>query len=179
MRLSNACLGVSMVVVTCVLAGCPFGDGGGGDTLPAQATQCPADIQDKPATERTVEMGDAVGTTFEPWTDGEGIPMLHGGQGASMITPAIRVEADPAEGDEACYRVRLENDYQGQVSSFPDAKDALQVNVHFTRQGDFFVSDGDIYDALSYPQVDRPLQVIAQVIGNGFQGTRAVKVVLK
>lgn len=173
-----------------LLLGCPPGGGGdggaggAGDTagLPPQAVQCPTNFaEDFPAT-RAVLLGTGTGASFTPYTEGQSVPLYHGNQGLNMIAPTLRVEALDSEGDTACFRVRLDDDYQGAIPEVPDAVDSVQLNVHFLRQGTFFVSDGYLYDAFSYSAdllhgVD--LKVTATVQGPGFQATTTTNVTLE
>lgn len=171
-----------------LLLGCPPGGGGegggGGDaaSLPEQAVQCPTNFpEDFPAT-RQIAIGTGTGADFASYSAGQTAKLWHGNQGLNMITPSIQVEALPSEGEDACFRVRLDNDYQGAIPDVPDAVDSVQANVHFVRQGSSFVSDGSIYDAFSYSRdllIGVDLKITATVQGPGFQGTTTVHVTLQ
>ncbi len=171
-----------------LLLGCPPGGGGegggGGDaaSLPEQAVQCPTNFpEDFPET-RQIAIGTGTGADFAPYAAGQTAKLWHGNQGLNMITPSIQVEALPSEGEDACFRVRLDNDYQGAIPDVPDAVDSVQANVHFVRQGSSFVSDGSIYDAFSYSRdllIGVDLKITATVQGPGFQGTTTVHVTLQ
>ncbi len=60
-----------------------------------------------PAETRTLTIGDESG----PWTDGQEVPLIWGGQGGIMVTPVLRIEGDPAPGEDTlCVLVTLVNE---------------------------------------------------------------------
>ena len=176
------------LVLASSLLGCPPGGGGegggGGDaaSLPPQAVQCATNFPDDFPTTRQIAIGTGTGADFAPYAAGQTADLWHGNQGLNMITPSIQVEALPSDGDDACLRVRLDNDYQGAIPDVPDAVDSVQANVHFRRQGSSFVSEGYVYDAFSYSRdllIGVDLEITATVQGPGFQGTTTVHVTLQ
>jgi len=86
------------VAAALMLLGC------GDDTGPVCRDPNPAIT---PAETRALTIGDAAG----PWTDGQEVPLVYGGQGGIMVTPVIRVEGDPAPDDPPlCVLVTLVNE---------------------------------------------------------------------
>lgn len=160
------------------LLGCPPEAAPADETpeLPVEASRCPTDFpEDYPET-RTVELGYGTGADFEPWPDGFAAKLYHGSQGLEMTTPSLRVPAKDGEPDEACLRVRLVNDYHGQISSDDTFVDALQTSVRFVRTGSFYVTDGHLYNALSFSRdqlVDIDITITARVQGPGFEATHS------
>lgn len=60
-----------------------------------------------PAETRTLTIGDSSG----PWTDGQEVPLVWGGQGGIMITPVLRIEGGATPSDEPlCVLVTLVNE---------------------------------------------------------------------
>ena len=60
-----------------------------------------------PAETRALTIGDESG----PWTDGQEVPLVYGGQGGIMVTPVIRVEGVPDPGaPPLCVLVTLVNE---------------------------------------------------------------------
>jgi len=59
-----------------------------------------------PADTRPLTIGDGSG----PWTDGQEVPLVYGGQGGIMVTPVIRVEGAPTGDEPLCALVALVND---------------------------------------------------------------------
>lgn len=134
---------------TGLLTGCPQVGPAASDTFPDQASACPVMVGD-PQIQRAVAIGRGAGEGFTPYADGDDARLYEGDQGLVMITPAIRIQALSGDGDEACFQVLLVNDYQGAFPSSPEPKDQSLFNVHFVRRGDFFVSDGALYDATTH-----------------------------
>ena len=179
----------SLSATAALLLGCPpgggdDGTGGAGDTasLPPQAVQCPTTFPDDFPTTREIDLGTGTGADFTPYVPGQSVPLYQGNQGLTMITPTFRVEALPADPEEACFRVHLDNDYQGAIPDVPDAVDSVQTNIHFLKQGSSFVSDGHLYDAFSYsrdllPGID--LKLTATIQGPSFEATTTIDVTLE
>lgn len=59
-----------------------------------------------PAETRTLTIGDEAG----PWTDGQEVPLVYGGQGGIMVTPVLRVEGAPIDDAPLCTLVTLVNE---------------------------------------------------------------------
>ncbi len=59
-----------------------------------------------PAESRTLTIGDDAG----PWTDGQEVPLVFGGQGGIMVTPVIRVDGAPTGDEPLCALVTLVNE---------------------------------------------------------------------
>lgn len=67
-----------------------------------------------PAETRSLTIGDASG----PWTEGQEVALVWGGQGGIMVTPVIRVSGEAAPGDEPlCVRITLVNETEVDVAA--------------------------------------------------------------
>jgi hypothetical protein len=166
---------VACALTVAAMAGC-------GPAIPEQAEDCPTDFPEDFPEERSVEAGDTSSGQFVPYGDGAEVTLLQGGQGAIMIAPSVRVKATPGDGDEACYRVRLENDYLGALPQDPEEFDANQFTATFIRAGDFLVSDGALYHPFVRQREDLEgitMGLTTVVQGDGFEGSKTVKITLK
>lgn len=150
-----------------LLAGCgPFGPDPGPE-VPHQAGYCNTTFEEDFPETRQVDLGFGPAVQFEPYRDGDEIETVVGGQGATMITPFVRVEKGANDGVEACFRVRVAES----VGEF-----ASEWNILFREQGDHMLSDGALY-FITYTEGEVTLDLTVQ--GEGFAGTRSVNVVLK
>lgn len=170
MRASSALFGPAFLVITSIaLLGCPSPD-------PAeQASDCPTKFANDFPDTREVAIGDVSTDTFTPYADGATITLIQGDQGLFMITPAVQVEARPSDADEACFRVTLD-------AELPDDEIGLQANVTFVKDGARLRSDGAIYHPLGDAREElegREVSLTAIVQGEGFEGKRNVKLILK
>ncbi|MFO0591140.1 MAG: hypothetical protein U0441_26580 [Polyangiaceae bacterium] len=138
-----------MAVFAASLSGCPQGESVSSDALLDQASACAVTVGDAQI-QRTVEIGRGAGDQFTPYESRDDAKLHLGNQGLVMIAPTIRIQAFSGDGDEACFQVRVVNDYQGAFPSPADPTDSSFFHVHFVREGDAFVSDGAIYDALTH-----------------------------
>ena len=158
-----------LLLACAALAGCP-------PSGPVeQATDCPTKFPESFPDSRSVEIGDITSGDFQQYADGGTIALRKGNQGLFMITPAIRVEARPGDGDEACFRVNLD-------SAFGNVPVGLLANVHFLKNGAFLESDGAIYEPLSSSsdKVEGVTGTLtATVKGEGFQGVRSITLTIK
>jgi hypothetical protein len=147
-----------------VLVGC--GPLGPGDDIPDQASYCAIDFEEDFPETREVELGFGPASEFRPYQEGEEIETITGGQGATMITPVVRVAMGAADELEPCFKVRV-----GQGLEF-----SSEWNIQFYQEGGSLFSDGALY-FLTYTTGETPLDVTVQ--GKGFSGTKSVNVVLK
>jgi hypothetical protein len=85
------------VAATLMLLGC------GDDTGPLCDYPDPST---PPAETRALTIGDEAG----PWTDGQEVPLIFGGQGGIMVTPILRVDGAPVDDAPLCVLVTLVND---------------------------------------------------------------------
>ncbi|MEZ4308643.1 MAG: hypothetical protein R3F14_11415 [Polyangiaceae bacterium] len=134
--------------------------------IPDQATACAATVSQGDVV-WPVALGAGPAEDFKPYSDGEVLPKITGGQGLSMITPLVRVE--PAAGDlsEICLRVRIEEVQDGF---------SAQWNVLFVPVGGALFSDGALY----YPTpTTGPVDLLLTVEGDGLSGTADISVVLE
>lgn len=178
----------SFAVAALALLGCPPGGGGGaeggagGASLPRQAPPCATDFPEDYPESRALEIGTGTAGDFTPWHPGDTVPLYQGNQGLRMTTPSLRLPAGDADPDQACFRVRLENDYQGAILGDPTARDAIQTSASFLKQGAFYVTDGYLYNALSYSRdtlTGLDVAVTATVQGPGFQAAETITVTLE
>lgn len=158
-------------ILTCAMAGIlVLGCGPGPEPqpeIPAQASFCGAVTGAEPTETRKVELGHGPASDFEPYSHGEEINVVTGGQGATMITPFVRVEKKAADGPEACFRVRLAEG---------DLEFSSEWNIQFQEEGGSLVSDGALY-FITYSTED--VELILTVEGDGFSATSSVNVVLR
>jgi hypothetical protein len=170
-------------LVVALLAGCGPPSGAIDPQLtPSEAGACPTKFEESFPETRAVDIGQGGPAGFSPYDDGLEVEVIQGNQGAFMITPWVRVKASPADGDEACFRVLLESDYQGALPQDPEGFDASQSNVRFVRDGGSLISDGALYNIFSHDRdelEDIEVLLTLTVQGSGFEGTRTVHIVLK
>jgi hypothetical protein len=152
-----------------LLTGCgPWGPGPSAD-IPDQASYCSPSFEELFPETREVDLGFGPPSDFVPYAEGDEIETIAGGQGATMITPFVRVEKGVDDGAEPCFRVRVEEG--GDVEAF-----ASEWNIQFHEEGDHLSSGGALY-FITYTVGDVRLTVT--VHGKGFSGTKSVNVVLK
>lgn len=170
MRIHRSMSLVVCAAATALLAGC-------GGPLPGEANDCPTTFEENFPEKRAVEIGYGEGESFVPYHDGDDLPLRTGGQGATMVTPMLRVAGGAPGEEEGCYRVRLSDDaYPG-----PDGENTNQANVVFVRAGEWMVSDGEVFHPFTVDDgslVDSQISLTATVQGEGFEGSTTVTVLL-
>jgi hypothetical protein len=149
------------------LGGCGPGDGGTEPEIPDQASFCAVSIGDTFPETREVDLGFGPPSSFEPYRDGDEVAVVVGTQGASMITPVVRVAKGAGDGAEPCFRVRVEEVAEGFASEW---------NIQFREEGGALFSDGALY-FITYSTGEVELDL--RVEGEGFSGTKRVKVALR
>jgi hypothetical protein len=167
---------ISLSLLAALLSGC------GGEPIPEEASDCPTQFGKDITETRGVEIGDASSGEFVPHADGAKVPLILGAQGSVMITPWIRVEAGPDDGEEACHLVRLQDELEGPLAEDSDALGALQLNVQFVKEGSFLVSDGALYHPFAWDREaleGQKMKLTAIVRGDGYEGTKSVNIVLE
>ncbi|WP_438016067.1 hypothetical protein WMF18_35265 [Sorangium sp. So ce315] len=162
------------------LSGC--GPAGGEPSIPAEASGCPALFGEDLAGTRDVDIGDASSGTFVPYADGTRVQLILGNQGSQMITPWVQVEALPGDAEETCHVVRLANRFEGPLADEPDGLASAQFNAQFIKTGSFLVSDGAFYHPFAWDRETldgQELELTVTVRGDGYEGTKSVRIVLE
>jgi len=127
-----------------------------------------------PAETRTLTIGDESG----PWTDGQEVPLVWGGQGGIMVTPVLRVDGAPMAGDEPlCVLVTLVNE-----TDVEEAAPGLE-RLRVLRASDGGWESEPIEDFLGFapsPFVGQELTIDVTVVDQAstFEATGAVTITL-
>ncbi|WP_437875803.1 hypothetical protein [Sorangium sp. So ce513] len=151
-------------------------------SIPAQARDCPTLFGEDLTETRAVDIGDASSGTFVPYADGAGVRLILGNQGSMMITPWVQVEALPGDAEETCHVVRLANRFEGPLADDPSGLASAQFNVQFINTGSFLVSDGAFYHPFAWDRATlegQDLELTVTVRGDGYEGTKRVRIVLE
>lgn len=151
-------------------------------TVPDQAPDCPTQFGEETMETRAVDIGDASSGKLVAYSEGEGVPLVRGGQGLSMITPWVRIAAAEDDAEDACCVVRLENEYEGAFADDPESIGSNQFNVQLVREGAHFLSDGALYHPFGPDHdklVGQTVKLTAKVRCDGFEGARTVSVALE
>lgn len=163
-------IGIQLVLLSLAsfsLAACgPFGPEPSSN-LPEEAGYCATDFEDVFPETREVDLGLGPAGAFAPFRDGDKIDTITGGQGATMITPMVRVAKGAADAAEPCFRVRVEEG---------DAPYSSVWNIQFVQEGDHLFSDGVLY---FITDTTGDVTLTLTVEGEGFSGTRSVDVTLR
>ncbi|WP_438005083.1 hypothetical protein WME89_41070 [Sorangium sp. So ce321] len=151
-------------------------------SIPAEASDCPAQLGEGSTETRAVDIGDASSGTFVPYADGTSVKLILGNQGSMMITPWVRVEALPGDAEETCHVVRLANELEGPLADDPDGLASAQFNVQFIKAGSFLVSDGAFYHPFAWDRETlegQKLELTVTLRGDGYEGRKSVNIVLE
>lgn len=147
--------------------------GGGGEVEPAQdcyLQDLPPDPGLLPQVE--VALGQRSGDSFEPWSDGELVNVVQGGQGLAMLMPDVFVAGEPET--SRCWRVEIVHRDGG---GNPLAG-VTSIDVVFEEVDGGQVA-GPIFDVLDQQPEDGALQLQARVIGQSFTGVHELTVNLR
>lgn len=153
------------LLVTSALAGC--GPSVTGPEIPDQAAYCSISFEEDFPETREVDLGVLSESGFQPYQEGDEIALISGGQGATMITPVVRVAKGAGDDAAPCFRVLVEES-AGEFTS--------EFNVEFREEGDHLFSDGALY-FITYSEGDVGLSLTVE--GKGFSGTKSVNVTLR
>ena len=132
---------------------------------------------DGPRGVRLVEVGDGAGESFRVWADGQEVTMVTGPQGGTMVTPTVRVPAEPDDEVAPCWRVHIVNDMPG----VDDVGPGILADVPFDRVGDDLEA-ATLPDLLGFDPEDyagRDLVLHVAVVGDDFDGARDLTIRLR
>lgn len=119
----------------------------------------------------TLEVGTLVDGAFTPLSSNGQIAKRTGGQGFAMITPAFRLPASVADGDELCLLVKISHEPIDTLAS-EEIAPGNQVTITFVRTDDGFLSDGVVFDVLGDASLPGfHMHLGATVIGETFEAT--------
>jgi hypothetical protein len=153
-----------------------------------------------PSAMRKVAVGDGTGSDFHAYQEGDTVHLVTGGQGLTMMTPVVRVEAAPGDPSEMCLFVHLTTDYVkkqmtgsgggagagggggaagggGVYMEQPD-KDAIEQFAKFVSKDGAFLTDGPLYNPLNGTRrLDLyDMKLTLEVRGESFVGAQTVTV---
>jgi len=163
---------------------------------PAEVEHCHLEGIDGTTSEvRGVALGEGRGSGFVPYEDGGTATYVTGGQGLTMITPVVRVEAKSGDPSETCLLVRVLSENAGGAggnaggsgggaggsggTSGSGASGGSSEGFQLTLGAKMKLEDGYLYtDGVLYNPVewDR-VRLTLTVTGPDFEGTSTVTVV--
>jgi hypothetical protein len=80
---------------------------------------CRTDVLSTDAPSFDVQLGTRQDGAYVPWSEGEQLEVINGGQGAVMVVPRVRIPDAPADATDRCMRVELDNVFDYGMGPFP------------------------------------------------------------
>lgn len=113
----------------------------------------------EPAAQRNVALGEGLGAEFRPYQPGDKAELVVGGQGATMITPVLRVDAAPSDPSKLCTLVTLTTIYV--------PRDATSADGVGGSSGDTTGTGGGGGGSGDVPASERSQQIVTLSLSNG------------